>query len=267
MKKNNNKGFMMAELLAVAVVVLIIFTVLFTNFLPTKGEYEKRLEYNDIDTLYGNYYLKVFLLRYYSNGTKKRPTLSNGYLNVVENYTCSSTFNSFSYNGITCKQIVDKYQISDAVITDYKPENNYAGPLSEYINFLDIENETRKFFRLTTKTIKGYSSDKLYSKMCGEEQVSYGPWKLNCNEGETCESADKKVKTYRSTSKPTNCDNNPLCYESSGSYVEVSLCDGNCSCSGLSDCSIDTQRLYRAKYTYKMEQELEEQNFSVAPCN
>lgn len=264
MKKNNNKGFMMAELLVVAVVVLVIFTVLFTNFLPTKGEYEKRLEYNDIDTLYGNYYMRVLILRYFSSGTKTLPTLSNGYLKVVENNTCLSSFASFSYNNITCEQIVNKYGISDVVVTNYKP-TNYNGPLKEYINYLDIEDFT-EVYRVTTKTNKGYSSSKLYSKVCGEEQVTYGPWQISCS-GEY-ESEEKKVRTYRQNSKPVDCDSNPLCEESSGSYILVTYpCGEDCSCDGLSDCNIGTQLLCRNKYVYKMEQELEEQNFSITPCN
>ena len=253
MKKFNNKGFMMAELLVVAVVVLVIFTVLFTNFIPTKGEYEKRLEYNDIDTLYGNYYLKVLLLRHYSSPTKVKPTLNNGFLTIVENNTCVS---NYSYNGITCQQIVDKYNISDAVITNYKP-TSYNGPLKEYINYLDIE-DSGELFRITTKTNKGYSSDKFYSKICGE--AKYSNWssytiKECAGPDEVCEKSTKKVNIYNNgTAKPTNCDKNPLCYLSNGNYYIINYpCDNDCT----------DMILYRTRQKFIAENEKD--NFSISP--
>lgn len=270
--EKNNKGFMMVELLVVAVVVLLIFTVMIVNFVPTKGEYERRLEYNDIDILYANYYMRVLMLRHFSNGTKTRPALNNGYLKIVEDKTCKNNYNYTNSDGvnITCQELVDMFEITDVVITKYNPNKStsYNGPLKEYINYLDIENVENgsEVYRITTKTTEGYSSSKLYSKVCGEEQIIYGPWKASYSEGD--ESATKKVKIYKSSSKPTNCDDNPLCYESSGTYIEITYpCDKGCSCSGLSDCKIEDHTLYRTKYVYKMEEQFEAQNFSITPCN
>lgn len=259
MKKNNNKGFMMAELLVVAVVVLVIFTILFTNFVPTKGEYEKRLEYNDIDTLYANYYLRVLLLRCYSStGTKISPTLnSENYLTVVKDKTCTSTFSSFTFNNMTCQKIVDRFGISDSVITKYKP-TSYKGPLSDYINYLDIESESGELFRLTTKTNVGYASSKFYSKSCGIP--TYSNWSgytiEECTESDTCEKSTKKVNIYNNgTAKPTNCDENPLCYLSNGNYYIINYpCDNDCT----------DMILYRTRTKYVSENE--EDNFSITPC-
>ena len=273
MKKNNNKGFMMVELLVVAVVVLVIFTVLFANFIPTKGEYEKRLEYNDIDILYANYYMRVLMLRHFSNGIKKPPTLNNGYLKIVENETCKDNYNYTNKNGvnITCQDLVDKFGITDVVITRYKP-TGYNGPLKEYINYLDIENGS-EVYRITTKTTEGYSSSKFYSKICGDP--TYGPWSKytleECNgDNDVCEKSLKKVKVYTSTSKPTNCDEDPLCKETTpGKYDQITFpCNEGCSCEGLTDCKTGVEQyLYRTRKKTIEEQQFEEQNFSVTPCN
>jgi len=270
--KKNNKGFMMVELLVVAVVVLLVFTVMIVNFVPTKGEYEKRLEYNDIDILYANYYMRVFMLKYLSGGEievtiKKKPQfeLNKKYLYVVKNGICKTDYEITKKDDIKikCSDIVKMFGITDVVITNYKPQN-YEGPLKEYINYLDIEDGS-EVYRITTKTVEGYSSSKLYSKVCSEEQIIYGPWKASYSEGD--ESATKKVKIYQSSSKPINCDDNPLCYEASGTYFEITYpCDEGCSCSGLSDCEIEDYTLYRTKYVYKMEEQFEEQNFSITPC-
>ena len=99
MKKSNNKGFMMAELLAVIVVVLVVFTVLYTNFLPTKGEYEKRIEYNDLDSMYSLYYLRFYILKSIRNNNSKVALNNNGYEDLLVkdsdgNITCNTKYSS-----------------------------------------------------------------------------------------------------------------------------------------------------------------------------
>lgn len=58
MKKINQKGFVLAETLVVAVFLMAIFTLIFTNFYPLMGEYEKRETYDDVDGKYAVYWLK-----------------------------------------------------------------------------------------------------------------------------------------------------------------------------------------------------------------
>ncbi len=61
MKKLNNSGFVLAETLVVTVFIMTIFTILYNNFFPLIGEYEKREHYDDIDSKYKVYWLKNFL--------------------------------------------------------------------------------------------------------------------------------------------------------------------------------------------------------------
>lgn len=58
MKKLNNKGFMLAETLVVAVAVSAIFSMIFSHFYPLMGEYEVRENYDDVDSKYGTYWVK-----------------------------------------------------------------------------------------------------------------------------------------------------------------------------------------------------------------
>lgn len=58
MKKINNKGFVLAETLVVSLFLLVIFTMIFRNFLPLVGEYEKREYYDDIDSKYAIFWIK-----------------------------------------------------------------------------------------------------------------------------------------------------------------------------------------------------------------
>ena len=54
MFKMNKKGFVLVETLIVTVFVATIFTVMYTNFFPMFGEYERREKYDDIDSIYSS---------------------------------------------------------------------------------------------------------------------------------------------------------------------------------------------------------------------
>ena len=60
MKKDklNNGGFVLVETLIVSVFILSIFAILYNNFYPLIGEYEKREVYDDIDAKYATYWIK-----------------------------------------------------------------------------------------------------------------------------------------------------------------------------------------------------------------
>ena len=47
--KLNNKGFVLVETLVVSVFIATILAVLYNNFYPLVGEYEKREVFDDID--------------------------------------------------------------------------------------------------------------------------------------------------------------------------------------------------------------------------
>lgn len=57
-KRLNNSGFVLVETLIVAVAVSAIFAMVFKHFYPLMGEYERREDYDDIDSKYGTYWIK-----------------------------------------------------------------------------------------------------------------------------------------------------------------------------------------------------------------
>ena len=61
MKKNNQSGFVLAETLIVTVFLMLIFTMIYNNFYPLIGEYEKREVYNDVDGIYSTYWIKKLI--------------------------------------------------------------------------------------------------------------------------------------------------------------------------------------------------------------
>lgn len=259
MKKSNNKGFMMAELLAVIVVVLVVFTVLYTNFLPTKGEYEKRIEYNDLDSMYSLYYLRFYILKSIRNNNSKVALNNNGYEDLLMqgsdgNITCNTKYSSVIDN-ISCNDLVKRLNIKSAIITKYKP-SDYNGDLKDYLNFLDIKDSSNELYRITIKTNTGYASSKLFSKLCSEK--SYGAWKewnrTGCTDDDKnnglCESRSVKILKNIGSDRYTtldDCNNSKLTNQfcvygihtaqdyqmNRKSYARYTLCNSGSNCSSV----------------------------------
>lgn len=61
MKKLNNKGFVLAETLVVAVFLVTVFSIIYNNMYPLIGEYERREVYDDLDSKYAVYWLKTMV--------------------------------------------------------------------------------------------------------------------------------------------------------------------------------------------------------------
>lgn len=61
MKKLNQNGFILSETLVVSVFLMVMFTMIYTNFYPLIGEYEKRENYDDADGKYAAYWIKKII--------------------------------------------------------------------------------------------------------------------------------------------------------------------------------------------------------------
>ena len=78
--KLNNKGFVLVETLIVAVAVAAIFSLVFKHFYPLMGEYERREDYDDIDSKYGTYWVKRLIQSdFYNFETNRNEITTNGY--------------------------------------------------------------------------------------------------------------------------------------------------------------------------------------------
>ncbi len=184
MKKINNNGFMLAELLSVTVVILVVFTAIFINFYPTVGEYEKRIEYNDVDSLYAEYYFKVFLLKYFDANLSTASTIigtigSNGYYSIVSKDICTSTF---SYGSFTCSDLITKYKISEVILTNYSPSDekikNCTSCTTSFLNYIESlsivsNSDLGEVYRIIIKTKTGYATDQFYAKICDNNNKTW----------------------------------------------------------------------------------------------
>lgn len=60
-RKLNRGGFVLVETLVVTVFVMSIFSILYNNFYPLMGEYEKREVYDEVDAKYATYWIKKMI--------------------------------------------------------------------------------------------------------------------------------------------------------------------------------------------------------------
>ena len=119
--KLNNKGFVLVETLIVSVFVVSIFAILYNNFYPLMGEYEKRESYDDIDGKYATYWIKRII---------EHESTDQSYCSLEgEHIYC--TFNCKRVNNDSmkamCHQLIQKAQIMNdnnntpADLSDDKP--------------------------------------------------------------------------------------------------------------------------------------------------
>ncbi len=152
MKKLNSKGFVMTETLVVAVFIMGIFGIMYNNYYPLIGEYERREVFDDVDSKYGAFWIKRFIQHssYDLSAAQKNTINSNGYVL----FSCNNINND--YRKTMCNKLLKELEVKDynlqpkVYITKYNLESfknyveadtNYAtfsGGFSDYVNFLPM---------------------------------------------------------------------------------------------------------------------------------
>lgn len=143
----NSKGFAMAELLAVCIIVLGIFSMLFANYLPLLAEYENRISYNNVTAQYASHYIRKMYKTALEggNGATLKNTINSGISSgngVFEVYGKNNTkiLNQLSSNKETLEKLIENYGIEEIAITKYiltNAKSNYnKDSLKNYINYL-----------------------------------------------------------------------------------------------------------------------------------
>lgn len=115
--KKNNKGFVLVETLIVTVFVMAVFSVIYINFYPLAGEYERREFYDDVDSKYSAYWVKRFIqgstYDFYSSGGAADTISSNKY----DVFQCSDLSSSEEVS--FCNKMFHRMNIKQVIITDY----------------------------------------------------------------------------------------------------------------------------------------------------
>lgn len=161
MMKINNKGFALVETLIVSVFVMSIFSLMYTNFFPMIGEYEKREKYDDIDSVYNTFLIKRMLedvsamTGYYN--TAKNGVLTGGFYKIDDK--CNYLFSS-SDKKTYCRDLLKKLDVENVYLAQYNltsMKNNKASLNNYMIDYLDsLPNYTKDSNGYTYRIVVQY---------------------------------------------------------------------------------------------------------------
>ena len=169
MKKSDNRGFVLAETLIVTVFLMVIFSMLYSNFYPLIGEFEKREVYDDVDGKYSIYWIKKMIEdSSYSievpsdkdTSMKERhfvrfdcTDVDRGALSSEKRETCISLVKSLEVEGCTrfgtnCEIYITKYRIGSEDTSEQTFKTLVKGnTLKKYNdNCFDTENQCKNKF-------------------------------------------------------------------------------------------------------------------------
>lgn len=130
MKKNNKNGFVLVETLIVVVFVAAIFSIMFLNFYPLIGEYERRENYDDVESKYGAYWVKKMIQdsNYTVNYNNPHATPFNIYpYTIYRDITCSTIYSDDEEKKSKCEEIYKKLGIEKSILAAYNLTNLKKG--------------------------------------------------------------------------------------------------------------------------------------------
>lgn len=167
MKKNNKKGFAIAEILAVTVVIMVIFVTVYSNFFPTTAEFERRVAYNDLESLYATYYMRQLYNDYF-----QQTSFSGDYAVLYDGKECK---NLTGNDKNKCKTIAEKLGIQEMIVSTNNIEglkgvlkniddSKISSDLKKYIKYLpkaSITGTNKEELRIILKTESGYATSLL----------------------------------------------------------------------------------------------------------
>lgn len=137
--KLNNKGFILVETLIVGVFIMGIFSLLYTNFFPLIGEYERYKDYDTVESTYIAHWARMIALKGLPDSSYNLAN-SAGYADISD---CSLYTKSDGIN--SCAAFMTMNNISKLYLTPYstsvfknhvKDNTNFTRSFREYISYL-----------------------------------------------------------------------------------------------------------------------------------
>lgn len=141
MKKNNVKGFVLAETIAVSVVIMTSLVIVYTQFVALNNSYKTSFQYNNVNSLYIANNIKQFIKN--DNFSKLVNNLSNSqYLDITN---CSNDiFKEFLY----CELLFDNMDVKTVLFT-----NEDIKKLKENIDSTSFSQEMKSYIKKINNSI------------------------------------------------------------------------------------------------------------------
>ena len=139
MKKSNKKGFVLAETIAVSVVVMTSLVLIYTQFMYLSKSYARTFTYNSVNNLYLANNIKKYIN---SDGLSN---LINGLenSNYIDITSCSTDyFTEYIY----CETLIDSLDVKQVIFTksnldDLKTNmDGLSEKMKQFINYINYKN-------------------------------------------------------------------------------------------------------------------------------
>jgi len=143
MKKMNNKGFLLAETITIAVVVIIALIVIYVQFVSVDNSYYRTFNYNNVNNLYLANNYKEFVIR-------DTPSIYDG-IKKGDLYTditkCEDHFIEYMY----CDRLTESIGAKRVIIV-----NNDTTSLIDKLNTTDFSETLKNYIRTSNSNEVGY---------------------------------------------------------------------------------------------------------------
>lgn len=158
MKKINNKGFLLTELLVTATLVSTVLIFLYAQFYNVKRSYENSFKYNNVNDLYALDNVRSFLIDdgyidTYVNMAKRGEILSSvPYLEITSFINNNDYFNSLIFSTNIKKLYFTKEFLADLLIyLNNNINSNNASELEKFrrfVAYIDYNVDNKSGYRL-----------------------------------------------------------------------------------------------------------------------
>ena len=145
MKKNNKKGFVLAETIAVSTVVLTSLVIIYTQFISISNSYSRSFRYNNVNNLYLVNNVKAYIA---TDGLEKLiNSLNENNYSYIDITSCDSQyFTEYIY----CESLLKQSNIKTILftkedITDLKNNittTNFSEKMKEFIKYINNSKES-----------------------------------------------------------------------------------------------------------------------------
>lgn len=160
MKKNNTKGFVLAEVIIISVVVISALTAIYMQFISVNNSYYRSFRYNTVDDLYALNNIRDFI----ENDNFDNIIYSLKGNNYIDLTNCSEIFIEYNY----CKVLLNTLNVKKIIFT-YESVSN----LKNDLNNTDFSEGLKSFI----KTINANKNDK-YRLIAEFENDRYATLKI-----------------------------------------------------------------------------------------
>ena len=154
MKKINSEGFALVEMVIVSAFVMGLLTLMYTNFYPMIGEYERRENYDNIESVYNTFLVKKMIELRKTNITRSDATAELECTNIIDNSGeyCEKLEKELGIEKMYIAAYDDPKASTDPGVNTYienisKASSNFAGKyrvIVKYKVFIDEEDEKSK---------------------------------------------------------------------------------------------------------------------------